>query len=355
MQPSRLMPTVTGFAAQQAIACLQRRNVATPALLPAAGLSERDFAGETSPVLRRMPAAAQAKLLAYAAEAVGDSAFGLHLAEQSDPREAGILFYVTSGAENLRDALALFARYFRIVNEALRVRLVPKREGVDVEMEFVGLSRHSLRQNAEFGVAVILKALREMTGQRIRPVRVAFAHVRGSPMQDFERFFGCIVEFGAASDLIEFSNDDLATPLVTADAKLRQALRPFCDMAARERGAALGTLRAAVENEIEKLLPHGKAQARTVAKALALSTRTLSRRLAEEGVTYAEVVDQLRRSLALQYLKEPGVSLSQIAWLLGYRGSTSFNRAFKRLTGRLPSEARNERVSFGPDSPNVVA
>src|SRR5215470_536608 len=74
----------------------------------------------------------------------------------------------------------------------------------------------------------------------------------------------------------------------------------------------------------------------------ALSARTLSRRLADEGTTYEEVVDQLRQTLALQYIKDRGISISQIAWLLGYEGSTSFNHAFKRWTGRSPVVARNE-------------
>jgi AraC-like DNA-binding protein len=83
-----------------------------------------------------------------------------------------------------------------------------------------------------------------------------------------------------------------------------------------------------------------------------MSTRTLSRRLAVEETTYEEVVDTLRRSLALQYLKEPGMSLSQIAWLLGYEGSTSFHHAFKRWTGRSPSVARNEKMlSASEDRP----
>jgi AraC-like DNA-binding protein len=178
---------------------------------------------------------------------------------------------------------------------------------------------------------------------------VAFAHPRNSDLRDFYRFYGCSVEFGRAaheavsSDLIEFSNDALVSPLVTGDTKLLDALRPFCDIAAKERNTRAGTLRAAVENEVEKLLPQGKAQAHTVAKALALSVRTPARRLADEGVTYGEVVDQLRRTLALQYLKEPGMSLSQIDWLLGYEGSTSFNHAFRRWTGRSPSAVRNEK------------
>jgi AraC-like DNA-binding protein len=147
---------------------------------------------------------------------------------------------------------------------------------------------------------------------------------------------------------LEFSNDTLVSPLVSGDTKLLDALRPFCDMAAKERGTAAGTLRAAVENEVEKLLPQGKAKAKTVAKALALSVRTLSRRLADEGTTYADVVDQLRRTLALQYLKEPAMSLSQIAWLLGYGESTSFNHAFRRWMGRPPSAARIEKQLPAP-------
>ena len=141
---------------------------------------------------------------------------------------------------------------------------------------------------------------------------------------------------GLVVDMLEFSNAAVTAPLLTADPKLLKALEPFCDMAAKERTAS-DTVRALVEKEVEKLLPHGKAQKRTVARAFGMSTRTFSRTLAVEGTTYEEVVDQLRRSLALQYLKEPGMSLSQIAWLLGYEGSTSFNHAFRRWTGSSPS------------------
>lgn len=119
-------------------------------------------------------------------------------------------------------------------------------------------------------------------------------------------------------------------------------------MAARECATTKGTLRAAVENEVEKLLPSGKAKKHNISKALALSARTLSRRLADEGTSYEEVVDQLRRTLALQYLKDRGMSTSQISFLLGYEGSTSFNHAFKRWTGRSPFVVRNEKPLPAP-------
>ena len=167
-------------------------------------------------------------------------------------------------------------------------------------------------------------------------------------MRAFERFYGCPVEFAAFSDQLAFSNETLALPLFTGDPYLLETLRPFCDEAAKERNTAKGTLRAAVEDELQRTLPHGKARRDLVAKKLAMSARTLSRRLANEGTSYEEVVDQLRRSLALQYIKDQGISFSQIAWLLGYEGSTSFNHAFVRWTGRSPSTARDEKQLAAP-------
>ena len=342
----QVLPTATGFAAKEAIAVLRKHHVAIAPLLRRAGLSEHELAQaeyDGSPTSHRVSAVAQVKFLDYAAEAMNDSTFGLHVVEQADPHDAGIYFYLASAAKDIDEALALYARYFRIVNEAARLKLTRKPNGVAVEIEFVGLPRHLAQQTAEFGMAALLKGLRVVAGRNIHPTRVSFAHMRRSGAREFERFYGCPVEFGASSDLFEFSDDSLAIPLLTADPKLLKALEPFCAIAAKQRNTAAGTLRAAVENEVEKLLPHGKAKAQTVAKALALSLRTLSRRLADEGTTYADVVDDLRRTLALQYLKDPAISLSQIAWLLGYEGSTSFNHAFKRWTGRSPTIARNEK------------
>jgi AraC-like DNA-binding protein len=350
-----VLPTVTGFAVKQAIGVLRKHNIAVAPLLKRAGVSEYDISvGDGTPAKNRISAVGQAKFLEYVAEAIDDSAFGLHLAEQSDPRDVGVLFYVAAGAKDISEALTLTARYLRIVNEAVHLKLKRTPENLAVESELIGLPRHSVRQNVEFGMAVILKALRDVAGRNIRPTRAAFVHARNSDLREFERFYLCPVEFGRAAnegvstDLLEFSNDTLSVPLVTADPKLLQALQPFCNEAAKERRTPTATLRSAVENEAERLLPHGKMQKRNIAKALGLSERTLSRRLAEEGTTFDEVVDQLRRSLAVQYLKEPGIALSQISWLLGYQGSTSFNHAFRRWTGRSPAKARIEKLLSAP-------
>ncbi len=342
MEEETRLPTTTGFAAREALTVLRKHNIATSPLLLRAGLSEDGlaWAADESPgVAQRVSAIGQCKFLDYAAEAMNDSAFGLHLARQIDPRDVGLYFYAGSTARDLGEALALFSRYCRIVNEAFRLTQRPA--DAAIEFEFVGLPRYAARQNMEYVVAGIRTALRTISGHRVVPTKVAFAHNRNSDLREFERFFGCPVEFGAPSTALRISADALRLPLITSDPKLLRILRPYCEAAGKERKAKPGTLRAAVEAEVEKLLPDGKAKAENVAKALALSLRTLARRLADEGTTYAEVVDQLRKSLAIQYLKDPGISLGQIAWLLGYEGSTSFNHAFKRWTGRPLSADRH--------------
>jgi AraC-like DNA-binding protein len=332
-----ILPSATGFAARQAVAILRSRDVPIASLLDRAGILESDVDNRQ----RRIAAVAQGKLLELAAATLKDSEFGLHLAQKANPREAGLLFYVSSAAEDIGDALALAARYCRVANEAVRLKLVRSPGGMTIEVKFIGVPGHFAWQNIEFVVAALIKGLREMAGRDFRPTQVAFTLARNSDPGEFEEFFGCPVEFSGPADQFSLSNETLAIPLVTRDQSLLETLRPLCEEAGKERNTAYGTLKASVENEAQKLLPHGKANRQRVAKALGLTERTLAQKLAEENTSYNDVVDRLRRSLALEYIKEASISIAQIAWLLGYEGPTSFNHAFARWTGKSASEARS--------------
>jgi hypothetical protein len=97
-----------------------------------------------------------------------------------------------------------------------------------------------------------------MAGRDFRPTRVTFTLAHNSELREFERFFGCPVEFSASADQFGLSNETLAIPLVTEDRHLLDTLQPICDEAAKDRDTAHGTLRSLVENEVQKLLPHGR-------------------------------------------------------------------------------------------------
>ena len=149
---------------------LRKRNIATAPLLLRAGLSEHGLAraaDESDGLAQRVSAVGQCRFLEYAAEAMDESAFGLQLAKQIDPRDVGLYFYASSAARDLGEALALFSRYCRIANEAFR--LTQRSADLAVEFEFVGLPRHASRHNMEYVVAAIADGLANDLGPQTRP------------------------------------------------------------------------------------------------------------------------------------------------------------------------------------------
>jgi len=131
------------------------------------------------------------------------------------------------------------------------------------------------------------------------------------------------------------------TPTVGPDAKPRSvsAVEMRFEDAITKDGGPLSGLPSMVENQLLRVLPSGGVQAAVIARQLDMSMRSLTRRLAEEGTTFGEILDGLRNRLALRYLEDQRMSLQQIAWLLGYSEPTAFNHAFKRWFGTSPGRA----------------
>jgi AraC-like DNA-binding protein len=114
----------------------------------------------------------------------------------------------------------------------------------------------------------------------------------------------------------------------------------YCEAALANRRDDVSQLRTKVENAISSLLPHGRVRARDIARTLGMSERTLGRRLADEGLNFAEVLQHLRRDLAIRYLDNRKFHVSKIAWLLGFQQVSAFTHACKRWTGKTPSQMR---------------
>ena len=197
---------------------------------------------------------------------------------------------------------------------------------------------------------MLVRACRHLVDLHLSPVRAALVHRRTANGSEFERFLGCRIAFGAGSDQVAFERTVERMPVVSADPYLNELLIGYCEEAlSRTRRIKSGTLRTSVENAIAPLLPHGSARLDEVASKLGLTERTLSRRLATEGLTFGEILNQLRAELATSYLKE-GLPISEIAWLLGYRETSAFSAAFKRWSGASPRTARDlQRSATGAE------
>ena len=149
------------------------------------------------------------------------------------------------------------------------------------------------------------------------------------------------IEFGATIDEVSFAAPVSHIPVVSADSYLNELLIANCEDALSRRPTKAGPFRSVVENAVAQLLPHGNARASEIARHFGLSQRTFARRLTSESLTFSEVLNSLRCDLATQYLADHDLSISQIAWLLGYQEVSAFTNAFKRWTGKTPREARS--------------
>ena len=161
-------------------------------------------------------------------------------------------------------------------------------------------------------------------------------------MQNLQNSLATILKFNAAADEMTFSKNIRQFSVVGADPHLNKLLISYCEEAISYRPKTRASFRSRVENVIATLLPHGKAHASEIARELGLSQRTFARRLAEEGLTFSEVFTNLRSDLANRHLADRDLTISQIAWLLGYRDVGAFSHAFKRWTGKAPGKARAE-------------
>jgi AraC-like DNA-binding protein len=148
------------------------------------------------------------------------------------------------------------------------------------------------------------------------------------------------VEFGAERDEFALNLDARELPLVHSDSYLNDLLLKYCEAALADRRGDTSQLRTRVENAIASLLPHGRVLVEDIARSLGVSERTLARKLSDEGLNFTEILQQLRRDLAVRYLDDRKLHVSKIAWLLGFHEVSAFTHAFKRWTGKTPSQIR---------------
>jgi AraC-like DNA-binding protein len=329
------LPMAQGGLTRLALARLKSAGVPVAPLLKSVGLTPEVIAEPE----QRLSVRSQIALLDESAKALKDDCIGFTLARDFDPREIGLLYYVMASSQTLGDALKRVARYSRITNEAL---VFGYQEGnrLTLSLSYSGVPRHSDRHQIEFCMFAAIRICRMLTGQNLVPQHFSIAHHRSEGTSEMTRFVGTKVEFGADTDEFALGLDACELPLINSDTHLNDLLLKYCEAALADRGGGMSQLRTRVENAISSVLPHGRVLVEDVARSLGMSKRTLARKLSDEGLNYSEIFEHLRRDLAVRYLDDRRMHISKIAWLLGFQEVGAFTHAFKRWTGKTPSQLR---------------
>lgn len=179
---------------------------------------------------------------------------------------------------------------------------------------------------------------RRATRHSIKPRRFVVQELPDS-IEPYEKFLGCAIAKGEYCE-VEFDATDAKRPFLTHDAKMLEEFE--LGLQRRMAKAELASISEQVAAALLNLLPSGRTQLQDAAREIAISSRTLQRRLSAEGTTWIKVLNETREQLAQYYLENSEMSLAEISFLLGYEDPNSLFRAFHRWTGTTPESWRED-------------
>ncbi|HEX2710834.1 MAG TPA: AraC family transcriptional regulator [Candidatus Acidoferrales bacterium] len=271
------------------------------------------------------------------AEASNDPAFGLKLGTEPRVERYDPIKLAALAARSFRDAIERSARYKQLTCPE-EIRLVER--GNERAVQFVWLLAHEKEPPllVDTCFAWIVGIGRRGTGRALNPKRV---ELERAPTQRemYEAHFQSSVKFKASQNALVFSKADMDLPFVTYNAELLAIVAPQLEAELREQ-LAQKTFSEQAKGILKRLIAGQRPGIDDLARELHLSTRTLQRRLTEQGITFQRLLEDARRELARHYLLHSTVELSETAYLLGYEDANSFFRAFHHWEGTSPGQWR---------------
>ncbi|HEY2336882.1 MAG TPA: AraC family transcriptional regulator [Burkholderiales bacterium] len=282
-------------------------------------------------------------ILGVAIPLIGDPAFGLHAARCWHPSELGVLGYSWLSSSTLRTGLERIVRYSRLVGERGATEIEDTKQGLKVHFSAERGDPAAVPVAAVFVdivLALLLDLCRMNAGAALRPVAATLRRKKPDPADDYQRFFGCPVQFGVDQNTFVLSTKDADRPLPSANRQLAAVFDKMLteELARLDKYDVVSRTRAAVLEHLSS----GEGTEHDTARQLHMSPRTLQRKLAEGKTTYAQLVDDTRKDLALRYIEDPRRSVTDITFSLGFSQPSAFTRAFRRWTGLSPSEYRTK-------------
>ncbi len=255
--------------------------------------------------------------------------------------EYGAFGLAWKSATDLRGSYKRAERYARVLTSVSKYEVEPAAGGAFMHLHRDGERRLGMRLSNEATIASIVSISRQASSGEFRPLAVYFKHPAPDSTADHEAHFGCTVHFGAERDALLVSEETLRTPNKVGDPDIARFFDTLLE-ADLSKLADDHSLEQTVLNRISRSLSEGVPAVSDVARHLAMSGRTLQRRLAEQGLSYQNLVDEARRRLAQRLLRDTDYSLVEIAFMTGFAEQSSFTRAFKRWAGQTPRSYRLE-------------
>lgn len=278
------------------------------------------------------------------AELTRDEGFPLVAAGFLRPQTLHALGFSLLAASSLHEVCETYQRHFHVVSTAAAIDI--HRTPRTYEIKSVCHPLVNV-EGFELFLGFIVPLFASLTRERVTPLRVCLRRTLNSRavIERYNTFFGVRVEFGAEENLVVFDRAVMSAPLGSGNTSVRAAMETIIGQYLTEVGS--GEFRTMVRAQILSQLQSGAVSEDAVSRGLNMSTSTLARRLRGEGLNFRELLQETQKSLALQYLQDARLSISEIGFRLGFEDLSSLSRSFRRWTGLSPREWRRRHVRDG--------
>jgi AraC-like DNA-binding protein len=329
-RPLRKPSTLATWSAT-ILRALAARGVEAGPLAARAGINASDLGPDA-----RVPRAALNRLWELAVEATGDPAFGLEASRFAAQTTFHALGYAVLASVTLREAFERMVRYRRLIGDVLELRLVDAGDRYRFEID-VSADPSVPFQAVDAITALCIRQARALHAPRpCDPLGVTLARPEPAVVTPYRRAFRGPVAFGAKRNAIEYARGDMEERLPAGNAELaRENDNVLVRYLARMEQA---TVASRVQRAMLDSLPDGAPSKLAIARSLGMSARNLQRHLAGERTSFKALLDEARVTLARNYVEEGRLSVTEIAFVLGFADTSTFSRAFKRWTGRSPRD-----------------
>ncbi|MCR9130070.1 MAG: AraC family transcriptional regulator [Alphaproteobacteria bacterium] len=253
--------------------------------------------------------------------------------------EYGAFGLAWKSAPDLRASFNRAERYARVLSSVEVYAVEPVEGGAYYTLVKAGDGSRGMQLSNEASISAVHEISDQVSTSKFTPDAVFFKHAPRGPVAAYEAHFGCPVNFEAERDALLVSEAMMATPNKLGD----ETIVRFFDRHLEEELAGLAddsALDKQVRLAVARSLSDGIPTVSDIAAELAVSARTLQRRLSDQGHTFQGLVDTARRELAQQLLRDTDYSLAEIAFLTGFSEQSGFTRAFKRWSGQTPRSYR---------------
>jgi AraC-like DNA-binding protein len=326
--------TIAGVVVLGLLKALQRARVETAPLCRTVGLDATFLEDPDA----RVSTGLVTRLFALAEQRARDPWIGLHAGEHDEPRSP--LYHMLQSSARVAEALQRAQRFSGLLIDTLRLAVRTERELVILVFDpgdpVFSASRHAV----EFLVMASANAMRHAVGANCRRREVHFRHHRAGRLDEAERAFGCPVHFGQPDNRVVFPRSSLWSVPRFANRSVAAELEKLAETL-EANTAAHATIRERAEQAARALLASGvRGSSASVARKLGMASRSLQRKLAQEGTSFRTLRDAVLWEAVEESLSNPALKIEAIALSVGFSDVAAFSKAFRRRKGYSPTRYR---------------